>query len=139
MTDIAYEAAICVVDAALAHSREIGCPVSVAVLDRTREPVAFARLAGAPIFTARVAVAKAFTAVSLSAPTHETQRYTNSGGPFFGLESIGGGIISTIPGGVPIFIDGELVGSVGVSGGTAEQDLEIALEGAGALGGRDGL
>lgn len=124
-----------VIDAALAHSREIDCPVSVAVLDRTREAVAFARLGSAPIFTAKVAVAKAFTAVSLSAPTHETQPFTSSGGPFFGLESIGGGIISTIPGGVPLFIDGELAGSVGVSGGSAEQDLAIAQKGAGALGG----
>lgn len=128
-----------VVDAALAHSRKIDCPVSVAVLDRTRELVAFARLTGAPIFTASVAVAKAFTAVSLSTPTHETQRFTSSGGPFFGLESIGGGVISTIPGGVPLLIDGELAGSVGVSGGSADQDLEIALRAAGVLGSPDDL
>lgn len=122
-----------IVDAAIARSREIDCAVSVAVLDRTREPVAFARLAGAPIFTARVAIAKAFAAVSLQTPTHETQRFTAPGGPFFGLESIDGGVISTIPGGLPLTIAGELAGAVGVSGGTAEQDLEIAVQAASAL------
>jgi uncharacterized protein GlcG (DUF336 family) len=134
MTDVSYEAAARIVAAALDRSREIGCPVSVAVLDRTREAVAFARLAGAPIFTAQVATAKAFTAVSLQTPTHVTQQFTSSGAPFFGLEAIGGGVICTIPGGLPLHDGDELIGAVGVSGGSAEQDLDIAEHAAGALG-----
>jgi len=134
MTDIDYERARRIVDAALERSREIGVPMSVAVVDRTRELVAFARMGGAPIFTAKVATAKAFTAVSLGTPTHVTQQFTPSGGPFYGLEAIGGGVISTIPGGIPLVEDGEVTGAVGASGGSAEEDLDVAEYAARALG-----
>lgn len=126
MADIEYAEAQPLVEAALARAAELGVPVSVAVVDRTREQVAFARQPGAPIFTAKVATAKAFTAASLSVPTQVTQQFTHSGGPFYGLEALGAGTISTIPGGIPLFRDGAVIGAVGVSGGSAEEDLDIA-------------
>lgn len=132
MPDIEYAEASPLVEAALAHATKLKVPVSVAVVDRTRELVAFARQPGTPIFTARVATAKAFTAASLSVPTHVTQQFTQSGGPFYGLESLGAGEICTIPGGIPLFRDGVVIGAVGVSGGSADEDLEIA-EAAAAL------
>ncbi|MBO1902332.1 heme-binding protein [Leucobacter weissii] len=126
MADIEYAEAQPLVEAALARAEELKIPVSVAVVDRTREQVAFARQPGAPIFTAKVATAKAFTAASLSAPTHVTQQFTHSGGPFYGLEALGSGVVSTIPGGIPLLRDGRVIGAVGVSGGSADEDLDIA-------------
>lgn len=126
MSDIEYQEALLLIEAALVRAQELGVPVSVSVVDRTREQVAFAREPKAPIFTAKVATAKAFTASSLSTPTHITQQYTQSGGPFYGLEALGAGQISTIPGGLPLMRDGEVIGAIGVSGGSAEEDLEIA-------------
>lgn len=126
MADIEYSEAQPLVDAALARAAELQVPISVSVVDRTRELVSFARQPGAPIFTAKVATGKAYTAASLSVPTHVTQQFTHSGGPFYGLESLGGGVISTIPGGIPLMRDGAVVGAVGVSGGSAEEDLDIA-------------
>jgi uncharacterized protein GlcG (DUF336 family) len=134
MTDIDYARATTLVKAALRRAEEIGVPMSVAVVDRTRELVAFGRLGGAPIFTAKIATAKAFTAVSLGTPTHETQKFTQPGGPFFGLEAVAGGVVSTIPGGIPLFAEGELIGAVGASGGSAEEDLDVAQHAAGAMG-----
>lgn len=126
MADIEYAEARPLVEAALARAEELNVPISVAVVDRTREQVAFARQPGAPIFTARVAAAKAFTSASLSVPTHVTQQFTHSGGPFYGLEALGAGEICTIPGGIPLLRDGAVIGAVGVSGGSADEDLDIA-------------
>ncbi|MGO1768616.1 MAG: GlcG/HbpS family heme-binding protein [Microbacterium sp.] len=126
MADIEYRQAQRLIEAALAAAEEIGVPMSVAVVDRTRELVAFARQPGAPIFTAKVATAKAFTAVSLAAPTDQTKQFTAPDGPFYGLEMLGGGVISTIPGGIPLVRSGDLIGAVGASGGTADDDLRIA-------------
>ena len=126
MRDLEYDTASHLVAAALRRSADISCPVSVAIVDVTRELVAFARLPGAPLFTAEVARAKAFTARSLGVPTHETGTLTGPGQPLYMLESIGGGSISTIGGGLPVTSDGQVIGAIGVSGGTVEQDLDIA-------------
>jgi uncharacterized protein GlcG (DUF336 family) len=138
MSNISYETAADVVRAALRRSAEIACPVSVAVVDVTRELVAFARLPGAPVFTAEVARAKAFTARSLGVPTHETGTLTGPGGPLYMLESVGGGVITTIGGGLPVIVDGAVIGGVGVSGGAVEQDRDIAEHALRAFPGGDG-
>jgi uncharacterized protein GlcG (DUF336 family) len=126
MSDIEYDVAAELVAAALRRSTEISCPVSVAIVDGARELVAFARVPGAPLFTAEVARAKAFTARSLGVPTHETGKLTGPGQPLYMLETIGGGSISTIGGGLPVAVEGRVIGAIGVSGGTVEQDLDIA-------------
>jgi uncharacterized protein GlcG (DUF336 family) len=139
--DLTYDAAAELVAAALHRSAQIDCPVSVAVVDETRELVAFARLPGAPLFTAEVARAKAFTARSLGVATHEVGRLTGPGQPLYLLETIGGGSVTTIGGGLPLMREGRLVGAIGVSGGTVEQDIDIAehaLTARGTEAGREG-
>jgi uncharacterized protein GlcG (DUF336 family) len=131
---VTYDVALRIVEAGLERSGAIDCPVSVAVVDETRELVAFARLPGAPLFTTEVARAKAYTARSLGVPTQETGRLTAPGQPLYMLESIGGGTITTIGGGLPVVRDGVVTGAVGVSGGTVEQDIDIAEHALAALG-----
>lgn len=133
MRTLDYDAATRVVATTVDAARALPLPVTVAVLDHTREVVALGRMTGAPTLTAEVAVAKAFTACSLGTGTHQTQAFTGHDGPFRELEVLGGGRLCTIPGGLPVVRDGWVVAAVAVSGGTAEQDLELAQVGLAAL------
>jgi len=73
------------------------------------------------------AMAKAFTAAVVKMPTLELSKLVQPGQPFFGLESLGGGKLLPIGGGVPLYNQaGQLVGAIGVSGGTAQQDHKLA-------------
>ena len=126
MHTLDYAAATRVVAAAVDAAAALPLPITVAVLDHTREVKALGRMDGAPTLTAEVAVAKAFTACSLGVGTHQTQAFTGHDGPFRGLEVLGGGRLCTIPGGLPLVRDGLVVAAVAVSGGSAEQDLQLA-------------
>ena len=131
---ITYAGARAAVDAALERAAEIGVPVNVAVTDPSGALIAFARMDGAPLLSSGIAQDKAWTVSAFNGiATHE----------FFGLieneAALREGIVHrdrlvVFGGGVPIRLDDILVGAVGVSGGTAEQDREIAEAGAAALG-----
>jgi len=131
---ITYAGARTAVDAALERAAEIGVAVNVAVTDPSGALIAFARMDGAPLLSSGIAQDKAWTVSAFNGiATHE----------FFGLieneAPLREGIVHrdrlvVFGGGVPIRLDDILVGAVGVSGGTAEQDREIAEAGAAALG-----
>ena len=131
---ITYAGARAAVDAALERAAEIGVAVNVAVTDPSGALIAFARMDGAPLLSSGIAQDKAWTVSAFNGiATHE----------FFGLieneAALREGIVHrdrlvVFGGGVPIRLDDILVGAVGVSGGTAEQDREIAEAGAAALG-----
>jgi uncharacterized protein GlcG (DUF336 family) len=125
--DISHAQATTLIDAALAHSETIQVPVSIAVLDSGRELVAFARRDGAPLLSTEVAQAKAFTARSLNMATADVGPLTQPGAPLFGLEVSSRHRLVSFAGGRPVEVDSTIVGAIGVSGGTVEQDDEIAL------------
>jgi uncharacterized protein GlcG (DUF336 family) len=127
MLGITYAQARVITDAALARAEEMNCPISVAVIDAGRELVTFGRQAGAPLASAEIAQAKAFTSRSLDVATVDLAVVTQPGGPLFGLETACGRPLVTFGGGRPLFSDGIVIGAIGVSGGTVEQDDEIAL------------
>jgi uncharacterized protein GlcG (DUF336 family) len=132
MTLAAAQAAL---DAALAKAREIGSPSSVAVLDAGRELLAFGRMDGALLASAAISQAKAYTARSLDCATKDVDAATQPGGPLYGLQTAhlaAGRALVTFGGGVPIVVDGAVVGAVGVAGGSPDQDHEIAAAGAAA-------
>ena len=130
---ITYAGARAAVDASLERAAEIGVPVNVAVTDPSGALIAFARMDGAPLLSSGIAQDKAWTVSAFNGiATHE----------FFGLiehePALREGILHrdrlvVFGGGVPIRLDGVLVGAVGVSGGSAEQDRDIAEAGAAAL------
>jgi uncharacterized protein GlcG (DUF336 family) len=135
MTNVTLELGQTVAEAALAKAREIGSPSSIAVLDAGRELVAFARMDGAPLASVPISQAKAYTARSLNSATRDLNGLTQPGGPLFGLEVshlAAGRALVTFGGGVPITVDGEVIGAIGVAGGTPDQDHEIAEAGAAA-------
>ncbi len=123
---LSYDEARGLLDAALAAAAEIGVPASVAVLDAGREVVAFGRQDRAPLLTGEVAVAKAYTAASLRQPSGALSGATAPGGPFFGLAHGSSRGLITFDGGFPLVVDGEVVGAVGASGGSLEEDDAIA-------------
>lgn len=130
---LTYAGARVAVDAAAAWAQTLGVPVNIAVVDLAGALLAFARLDGAPLLSGSIAQDKAYTVAAFNGvPTHA----------WFGLieaePALREGIVHRdrlviYAGGVPVTVDDALVGAVGVSGGTAEQDREIAEAGAGAV------
>ena len=116
--------------ALLAHVREAAAredlAVSAAVCDRGGNPVAQARMDGAALGATALAVDKAYTAVLWQVPTGEFMQSTQPGGVDWGFNTTTGGRVVVYAGGLPIFAGGELVGGLGVSGGTGEQDEACA-------------
>lgn len=131
---ITYDEAASVVTAAIEKAREIGSPSSIAVFDNGRELIAFARMEDALLASAEIAQGKAYTSACLKMPTGELAPLTEPGGPFYGMENTHQRPMVVFAGGVPIEADGEIVGAIGVSGGTGDQDAQVAMAGAGALG-----
>ncbi|TVS86189.1 GlcG/HbpS family heme-binding protein [Mycobacterium helveticum] len=122
-----------VIDAAVGHADRIGVPVCMAVVDRAGCLLAYLRMDGAPLLSEQLARDKAYTVVGFNGrPTHEWWEAIADDAP------LRNGIVHTdhlviFGGGVPIRVSGEVVGAIGISGGSAEQDREIAEAGIAAL------
>lgn len=123
---ISYDEARVLLDAALAKASELGVPASVAVLDVSREVVAFGRQDDAPVLTAEVAIAKAYTSSSLRQPSGDLAAATAPDGPFAGLAHGSSRPLITFAGGFPLVSGADIAGSVGASGGSLEEDEAIA-------------
>src|SRR5687767_13013839 len=116
------------VDKAIEKAQELGIQISVAVVDQYGDLVAFGRMKGALKISPKFAIAKAYTSGSLGMGTKDMEGYVAEGKPYFGLNSLFGGKLTTIAGGVPVKKGEELLGGIGV-GGSADvsQDLECAM------------
>jgi glc operon protein GlcG len=125
---ITIEQAQQVAEAAMAKAREIGVPNAVAVVEPTGDLVYFAKMNGAPYSAVQLAQQKAVAAARYRRPTKAFYDGIEAGHPFF-LTFPG---VAGAPGGVPIVIDGKLVGAIGVSGGNGEQDIQVSSAGAAA-------
>lgn len=132
---LSYAEARAAVDAALAKAQEIGSPSSVAVLDAGRELMAFARMEDALLASPEISQAKAYTARSMNMPTADIGPLTQPGGPLFGLEHTHHRPMVSFGGGLPLTIGDQIVGAIGVAGGSVDQDVEVASAGAAAVGG----
>ena len=100
--------------------------VSVAVVDGGGHLIAFARMDGAEIAGPRLATDKAYTAVAHRAATADLQELVAPGGELAGMYAADAGRYVCFPGGHPLWSEERVVGGVGVSGGTAEQDAACA-------------
>jgi uncharacterized protein GlcG (DUF336 family) len=109
--------------AALARAGELDALVSAAVVDAGGHLIHFQRMDGAEIAGPTLAVDKAFTAVAHRIDTAELTALAAPGGKLAGLHSNGGGRYVVFGGGLPCWQNGGVVGGIGVSGGTAEQDI----------------
>ena len=131
MASVTRAAANALIEAALQASRDIGFEASVAVTDATGNLRAFQRADGAPFFTAEVAVSKAWTAASCGIATHVWNDYIADPklAPLANVRKL-----RAVGGGLPLFHEGKLIGGIGVSGGSHEQDRQAAGKALGRLG-----
>jgi uncharacterized protein GlcG (DUF336 family) len=133
--DISLAQAQAIVAAAVAKATEIGTRMDIAVVDAGGNLKAFARMDGAWLGSIDISMKKARTARWFDLPTGEIGKLSQPGGPLYQIEVSNGGLIS-FPGGLPLkMADGTVIGGVGVSGSTVEDDNAVAEAGAAALGG----
>jgi len=131
--DLTLDAAERIVAAAKKKAAEINTKMDIAVVDAGGNLKAFARMDGAWLGSIDIAQRKARTARWFDMNTGEIGKLSQPGGPLFGIEHSNGGLI-TFPGGIPLKdAKGELVGGIGVSGSTVENDHTVAAAGAAAL------
>lgn len=122
-----------VVSAAEEKAREIGQPMNIAVLDAGRNLKAFARMDDAWLGSIDIAIDKAFTSTSFEMPTQDLAPQAQPGQPLFGINTTSSSRVVIFAGGIPIQRDGQVIGAVGVSGGTPDQDQQVAEAGVAAL------
>ena len=131
--NITLEQAQKVVAAAIAKSVEMGVKMDIAVIDSGTNLTAFARMDGAWIGSIDIAMKKAKTARYFDMPTGMIGTLSQPGGPLYNIEHSNGGLIS-FPGGLPISnAAGEIIGAIGVSGSSVEDDHAVAEAGVAAL------
>lgn len=111
------------------HARELGVPMCISVCDESGNLIAFERMDGGKIHSIQLSMDKAFTAASARKATHEYNAACTPGSLVFGIHTALGGRISVVGGGFPVTVDGEVVGGIGVSSGTPQQDMECAQAG----------
>ncbi len=105
-----------------------GVTISVAVVDVGGDLVAFRRMDGAGFLSCDIAVGKAFTAAAFRRPSADMAALLDGRSDFVArLQSAAGGRLTLAMGGLPVVVDGTFVGGLGVSGGTGEEDVDIAV------------
>src|ERR1700759_4995149 len=114
-------------------ARDIGIPYNIAVVDSGGALIAFTRQDGALIGSIDLAIDKAVTARIFDKSTSFLATLAQSGKPLFGIQESNAGKVVIFGGGVPIVIGGNIVGAVGASAGTVEQDIAVAEAGIGAI------
>jgi uncharacterized protein GlcG (DUF336 family) len=115
-----------IIGAAEEVARELRVAMSIAVVDAGDQLVAFERMDGADLVTVQLARDKAYSALMNRMPTRDLAPLVQPGAEFYGYDSLAGGRMVVFAGGMPLERDGILVGAVGVSGGSADEDQQAA-------------
>lgn len=120
-------------EAAKEKAKAIGVPMNIAIVDEGANLVSFHRMDNAWLGSIDIAIKKAKTARFFDMNSGEIGKLSQPGGPLYNIEHSNGGLI-TFPGGVVLKdASGKILGAIGVSGGSVDQDHEVASAGAGAL------
>lgn len=130
---MSLKTALRMISAAQDKSGEIGVPVCIAVVDRGGNLVAQHCMDGAMLISQTLSLNKAYTAVATTMATSELAKYSQPGQPFYGVHTCNFGRITIFAGGLPVLDQGEIVGGIGVSGGSSEQDVAVAEAGRSAF------
>ncbi len=132
MNDVTFDHAKAAVKAAIAKSGELGVKMDIAVVDAGANLKAFVRMDGAWLGSIDIAIKKAKTARFFDMNTGEIGNLSQPGGPLYNIEHSNDGLIS-FPGGVPIKSGGQIIGAIGVSGDSVENDHAVAEAGAAVI------
>ena len=123
---LSIEDAEVILAGATTKANEIGVPMCIAVTDDSGNLIAFKRMNGGKAHSVQVSIDKAFTAGSARKATHEYNAVNTPGSLAFGIHTECSGRLSSVGGGIPVMIDGDCVGGIGVSSGTPQQDMDVA-------------
>jgi uncharacterized protein GlcG (DUF336 family) len=119
--------------AAQKKAGEIGQPMNIAIADAGGHLIAHVRMDEAWIGSIDISIKKAYTSRAFDISTKDLATHSQSGGQFFGIHASNDGRIMIFAGGIPLKKDGKVVGAIGVSGGSGDQDHAVAEAGASAL------
>ena len=125
-----------IIEAGISRANEIRSPSTIAVVDVGGTVVAQARMDGASLSSVALAYNKAYTAASTRLATSFISTIAQPGGDFYGIANGLDGRAIIFAGGVPVEVDGHVVGAVGASGGNGSQDEDVAQAAAKALSGK---
>ena len=123
-TQLTLAGALTILHAAMAKAEAMGVPQCITVVDTGGNTVAFVRMDGAKVLSELSSTAKAQTAASSRTPTGGIPAENE-----LKLAFATGGALTNLNGGLPIEVDGEVIGAVGVGSGTGEQDIEVGQAG----------
>jgi uncharacterized protein GlcG (DUF336 family) len=122
-----------VIQAAEKKATQIKQPMNIAVADEGGNIVAHVRMDGAWLGSIDISMKKAYTSRAFDIATKDLAAHSQSGGQFFGIHASNDGRIMIFAGGIPLKKNGKVVGAIGVSGGSGDQDHEVAEAGAKAF------
>jgi uncharacterized protein GlcG (DUF336 family) len=130
--DLSLDQANAALESAIKKAEEIGTKMDIALVDVGGNLKAFARMDGAWLGSIDISIIKARTARYFDMNTGDLGGLSQPGGPLFNIEHSNGGLI-TFPGGVPIKDGDTVIGAIGVSGSSVEDDHTVAAAGAAAV------
>lgn len=122
-----------IIAAAEKKAAEIGQPMNIAVADAGGNLVAHVRMDNAWLGSVDISIKKAWTSRAFDITTKDLAANSQSGDQFFGINASNDGRVMIFAGGIPLQKDGQVVGAIGVSGGSGDQDHEVAEAGAAAF------
>ena len=130
---ITLDQAQTVIAAARLQAEQIGVPMNIAIVDAGGNLTAFAKMDNAWLGSIDIAQSKAFTARAFDMATKDLGAASQPNQPLFGIHASNHGKIIIFAGGIPLRKEGRVIGAIGVSGGTVEQDQQVAEAGVGAI------
>ncbi|MDQ2712356.1 MAG: heme-binding protein [Acidobacteriota bacterium] len=119
--------------AAEKKAQEIGQPMNIAVVDQGGNLVSHVRMDNAWLGSIDISINKAFTSRAFDISTKDLGKNSQPGDQFYGIHVSNHGRVMIFAGGIPLKLDGKVVGAVGVSGGKGDQDQAVAEAGAAAF------
>ena len=122
-----------IISAAEAKVSEVGQPMNIAVVDAGGNLISHVRMDGAWLGGIDISINKAFTARAFNIQTKDLGDNSQPNQQFYGIQASNNGRIVIFAGGIPLTSNGEVIGAIGVSGGSGEQDQAVAQAGAKAL------
>jgi len=128
-TRLTHAGVMAMLTAAIAQAEAMAQPQCIVIVDASGELLGEIRMTGARFLSRKSALAKALTAASIGAPSENIPEAVR---PAIGMAS--GGAVTGLKGGLPIRINGDVVGGIGVGSGTGDQDAEVARAALAAIG-----
>ena len=126
MSQINLELAKKLIESAEKEANEIKVPMVISIVDEGGNFIACHRMDNALLVSVDIAQNKAWTSVAMKMPTADLAQAAGAGKELYGINTTNNGRIVVFGGGIPLWKDGQVIGAVGVSGGSVEQDIQVA-------------